>query len=171
MNGDLITRPLLTGHMRCECVNPDGSIAWVEDVANMVTTAGFNYLLDAGFKSGTQIGTWYMGLIANSATAALAIADTIGSHAGWTESTSYSESVRQTWTVGTASGGANTNSAAMAFTINATGVQLYGFFITSVNTKGGVTGTLWSTGAFSTVRFPVTGQILKFTYTITGASS
>ena len=162
--------PLVRGWMDCQCVNEDGTIAWEEHVPNMVSTAGFNYLLDAGFHSGTQVTAWYQGLIANG-TITLAAADTMGSHSGWTEFTSYSESTRQQWTVGAASGGANTNSTAVTFTINATGSQVYGFFITSVNTKSGTTGTLWCTGAFSQVRYPVTGQAMKFTYTITGASS
>ena len=136
-----------------------------------VVTVGFNYLLDAGFVGGTPITTWYMGLISNAATITLASADTMSSHAGWTEFTSYTEATRPQWTVGSASGGANTNSTVVTFTVSGTGNQVYGFFVNSVSTKGGTTGTLWVTGAFSTVRFPTAGQQMKFTYTIRGASS
>lgn len=136
-----------------------------------VTTEGFNYLLNAGFRGSTQISTWYMGLISYSATAALSKADTMSSHTGWSEFTSYDESVRQTWTAIAAAGGAITNTTTVAFTTTGSGNQLYGFFIASNSTKSGTTGTLWVTGAFSTTRFPTAGQVLRFTYTITGASS
>lgn len=171
MNDALTTEPLIEGIWHVECLDPDGTLAWEENVHNMVTTAGFNYLLDAGFVGGTQISTWYLGLITYAATTALAKSDTMASHIGWTEFTSYSEATRQQWTVGAASGGSNTNTAAISTTINATGSQLYGAFICSTNTKGNASGTLWSTLAFSTTRYPTSGQVLRFTYTLTGASS
>lgn len=94
----------------------------------------------------------------------------MSSHAGWTELQDYSESVRQTWSKGAASGGVMTNGTQMSFTINANGKTAKGLFITTVSTKGGTTGTLLSAGAFSAAQAVYNGQVLKATYTITAVS-
>lgn len=115
---------------------------------NLVTTEGKNYLLSAGLDGGTQITTWYLGLTDGTPTAAAG--DTMSSHAGWTEVTTYTEAARQTWTGGTAASGSIDNSDAVAtFTINADSTTVGGAFLASVSTKGGTTGTLYAVGAFT----------------------
>jgi hypothetical protein len=148
-------------------VNPDGSIAWTDDIHNMATTAGLNHMLNTEFGGGTQSTTWYMGVINNSGFSGLAAADTMSSHAGWTEYTSYSESVRQTWTAASAASGSTSNSSTVNFTVNASSTSVYGFFLVSDSTKSGTTGTLFATAALTTVQSPTNGQVLKVTYTIT----
>jgi glycine cleavage system H lipoate-binding protein len=156
-----------SGHFHVECVNPDGSIAWVDDIHNMATTVGLNHMLSTELGAGTQVTAWYLGLISNTGFSALAAGDTMAAHAGWVENQSYAEAARPTWTPGTAASGSITNPSVIAFTINASGQSIYGFFLTSVSTKGGTTGTLFSTGALSAVQSPVNGQVLNVTYTIT----
>lgn len=137
-----------------------------DDFLNGITNQGKNYILDAGFNAITQIGStsWYIGLIDGTGTPALASADNLGSHAGWTEFTSYSGN-RQAWGQGSASGQALTNASAATFNISATGT-LYGIFIASVNTGGTSSNILWSTAAF-TSPVPVTnGDQMKCTYTL-----
>lgn len=115
---------------------------------NLVVTAGLNYSADASLSGGTPITTWYLMLM--SATPTPAAGDTMSSHAGWTEFTGYSESVRQTWTDGGVSSGVVTNSASAAvFTSNANSQSVGGAALTSVSTKSGTTGTLFAAGAFS----------------------
>lgn len=120
------------------------SFAWT----NLIPTVGLNYIADTALSGGTPITTWYLGLTA--ATPSPAAGDTMGSHAGWSYFTGYSESVRQTWTDAGPSAGVVTNAASAAvFTSNADAQTVGGAFLTSVSTKSGSTGTLFACGAFS----------------------
>jgi hypothetical protein len=76
------------------------------DVFNDITNVGKNYILDTMFHDGSQIASsaWCIGLISSSGYTALAAADTMGSHAGWTEFTGYSQGTRVAWAPGAASG-------------------------------------------------------------------
>ena len=111
-----------------------GQIIWEEESPNIVHNGGLDHILDVVFKSGTQIGTWYAGLKGSGTPAA---ADTMSSHASWSEDQNYSESVRQTLTLGSVSSQSVDNSASKAtFTINAT-TTIHGVFVCSNSTKGG----------------------------------
>ncbi len=52
------------------------------------------------------------------------------------------------------------------FTIDAT-CTIRGAFLTSDDTKGGTTGTMWATAAFASTQALVAGQTLTVTYTCT----
>lgn len=132
---------------------------------NTVVNEGKNKLFDVMFRNQTQIATWYIGLIDNASYSASPVTDTAVSHAGWTESTAYSEGVRQTWGVDAAASQQISNSTAAVFSINATAV-LRGIFVTSVNTKGSNTGTLWSTALFPSTLSVTSGDQVKITYTV-----
>jgi len=127
-----------------------------------------NHILDTEFAAGSQVATWYIGLVDNSGWSAFADADTLSSHAGWTESTNYTEANRVEWDEDAASSRSISNSSTANFSLNATG-NLKGIFVTSNNVKStGNTGTLWSTAAFSSVVATSNGDTLKVTYTISG---
>lgn len=134
---------------------------------NDVVNVGKNYILDVMFNGGTQIAnnSWYIGQISNSGYSALAAADTMSSHAGWTEFTNYSQSNRVAWGSGSASSQSVTNATPATFDITATGV-LKGLFVVSNNTKGGTTGTLWATALYSADVNVVNGDQVKVTYTL-----
>lgn len=136
-----------------------------ESFNNGIVTVGKNSLLDVAFRAQTQLTAWYAGLIDNSGFSALSASDTMSSHTGWTESTAYSDSTRISWSPGAASSGSITNGTAMTFNINGT-ATLYGCFIVSNSTKGGTSGTLWSTAAFSSTKSVVNGDQVKLTYTL-----
>src|SRR5262245_19022938 len=93
------------GYFEVECYNPDGSLAWKDRFSNGIVNGALNDILSVYLAGGTQKTTWYLGLINNSGFSALAAADTISSHDGWSESTDYTESVRQTWTPGAPASG------------------------------------------------------------------
>ncbi len=134
---------------------------------NGITDLGMNHVLDVTFHGTSANGTWYGGLIDNSGYTALAAADTMASHAGWNEFTTYSESVRQTWVEGAASSRAMTNSTAMTFSISGSGT-LRGAFLASDSTKSGTSGVLFATGLFGST-YPVTnGDSFKLIYTLSG---
>lgn len=144
----------------------NGEVVWEEWVWNGATTVGLNHMLGATFKSETQNGTWYGGLINNSGFSAIAAADTMSSHAGWTEATTYSASTRPAWTPGTASGGSLAGTGAITWTAN-TSCTIRGLLIVSTNNKGGSTGILWATGLFSSAQSLLNGQTLESSYTTT----
>lgn len=134
---------------------------------NDITNEGKNTIFEVFFHDGTQIASssWFIGLISNSGFSALAAADTMASHSGWTEFTGYSQSTRVAWGPGAAASQSITNSTPATFDINASGT-VKGIFVTSNSTKSGTTGKLWATALFS-ADVPVNnGDQLKVTYTV-----
>ncbi len=140
--------PTFVNTYRFEAHDKDGNLLWVEEVHNLVTTEGKNDVLSKYFKGSSYTAAWYVGI--TGATPTFAAGDVMNSHSGWTEVVAYSESVRQTLTLGTPSSGSVDNSASKAtFTINADGTAIGGGFITSNSTKSGTTGTLYGGAAFT----------------------
>ncbi len=151
-----------------ECFDKDGKLKWVEDIENLVVTAGLNKLLDATFKTGLASPAWYVGL---KGTGTVAAGDTMGSHAGWAEIVPYSDANRPAFTPGTISGGSVDNSASKAsFSINATST-VYGIFTTDDNTKSGTSGTLHGAGDFAASRAVISGDTLNVTVTLTATAA
>jgi hypothetical protein len=142
-----------------ECFDKSGKLKWREEVFNIVVTEGLNNLLDTCLGGTVDETAWYVGLIDNSGFTALAAADTLASHGGWTEFTNYTGN-RQTWTKnGVASGGAMSNSSAKAaFPILGT-ATLNGAFLCSVNT--GTAGKLYGEASFSATRAVENGDTLN----------
>lgn len=156
------------GWFDVECVNPDGSIAWLESFRNGTTTGGLTDRLNGYFNGGTARPNWYLFLVDNAGFAAFATGDTMAAHAGWAESVAYNEANRPAWTPLTVAAASVVNSAVGAFTINAS-VTIKGVGLCSDNTKGGVAGILWADGAFSSPQALVSGQVLNVTYRHTDA--
>lgn len=132
---------------------------------NDVTNAGKNDLFDKYFRNGTTASAWYGGLIDNSGFIAFAAGDTMSSHSGWNEFTTYNESTRVAWGPDAASGQAITNGTKMTYNITGSGT-IKGVFIVTVSTKSGTTGILWSTAAFTTPPPVSNGDQLKVTYNL-----
>jgi hypothetical protein len=159
-----------TGKYTVECYDKDGNLKWVAETPNLVVNVGLQYMAGTALTSTAQITTWYLGLYGSGSTNSPAAGDTMSSHIGWTEVTDYSEANRPTATLAAATN-ANpsvvTNTASKAvFTINGT-TTVGGAFLTSNNTKGGSTGTLFSAADFQAPgdRSVVSGDILNVTYT------
>lgn len=159
-----------TGKYTVECYDKDGNLKWVAETPNLVVNVGLQYMAGTALTSTTQITSWYLGLYGAAASNNPAASDTMSSHIGWTEVTTYSESTRPAATFAAATN-ANpsvvTNSASKAvFTINGT-TTVGGAFLTSNNTKSGTTGTLFSAADFQSPgdRSVVSGDILNVTYT------
>ena len=145
----------------------DGKIINEFDAANGVTNGGLDNILEVAFNAGTQITIWYLGLINDPAT--LAVADTMAAHAGWTENTAYTEANRITIAFDTAASQAVANGTTSAdFSINGAGT-IHGVFVPSINTKGGSTGFLWATAPFAAPLAVTGGDLLEVTYTVSGS--
>lgn len=137
----------LENYYEIECRDKNGNLKWVEKFTNLVTTEGLNDSLDKHLKGSNYTAAWYIGL--TGATPVFAAADTMASHAGWTEVTDYDEESRQIIVFGTVSGGAVDNSLnQVIFTINEDNTGIGGAFIVSNNTKSGTSGILYGGGAF-----------------------
>lgn len=137
---------------------------------NAVNNTAKNAFLDCFFNSGGRNSSYYMSLVDNSGFSTFSAADTISSHAGWTEYINYtisgSGTVRGTWAYGAASGQAVTNSSPVVFDFASSGGVVYGIFITADVTKGGTGALLWSSAAFSATLTVSPGDQLRVTYTV-----
>lgn len=147
--------------------NKDGRLIGLYRVPNGIVDVGMNHILETEFHGGSQVSTWYIGLVDNSGFTAFSDSDTMSSHSGWSESTVYSQSTRPQWTCGAATSRQITNASTVDFSINGS-ATLKGIFITSDNTKSGTSGTLWATAAFSSTVSVQNGDTLKITYTVSG---
>ena len=152
----------VVGMFEVVCRDAAGAVKWAETVRNTFVNAGLNYLLDSGFG-----GTEYLGLKGSGTPNA---ADTMASHATWSEITAYTEGTRPTYSHAAASSQQVTNSASKAtFSINGT-TTIYGIFCTTNSTKGGTTGTLVSATDFASSKSADNGDTLEVTYTVTAAN-
>ena len=147
-----------------------GVLVWEDTFDNLVTTVGKNKYVDSTLKTGSG-GTpaWYVGLVTGpGASNTYAAADTMSSHAGWSESTAYSEGTRQAFTAGTVASGSVDNTASKAvFSINGT-ATIGGCFLVDNSAKGGTTGTLLGVGNFAAGdRSVLNGDSLNVSCTLT----
>lgn len=142
------------------------TVAWEQAIENVVTTAGKNMALDTLFAGSAYTAAWYVGLISSvSYTGVPVAADTMASHSTWTEDVTYSNSARPTAAWASASAGSKALSSAASFTCNGT-ATIKGCFLTTIATKGGTTGTLYSAGLFTGGDQPVTATTtLQVAYT------
>ena len=160
MKNQMKQKSNLKGRFVIEHRDIEGNLKATYEFPNGIVDEGLNHILDTEFHGGSQVGTWYIGLVDNSGWTAFADADTLSSHAGWTEATTYTESNRVEWDEDAAASRSISNSTTADFSVNATG-NLKGIFVSSNNVKStGNTGTLWSTAAFSSVVATANGDSL-----------
>lgn len=159
-----------TGVYVAECYGADGSLKWRDTFDNLVTTVGKNDALDKYLAGSAYTAAWYLGLISSASYSAVAVGDTMASHAGWLEAgaanaPTYSQGARPTAAWAAASAGSKALSAALSYSITGTGT-VKGCFLTSVATKDGTTGILYSAGLFSGGdKALASGDVLNVSYT------
>ena len=129
----------------------------------------------------TTVGP-FLGLINSGGT--FAAADTMTSHAGWTEFTNYTvggSAVRGTavFAASSSSGTTPTNvttcsAASITYTITGAGGTVGGCFLVTgtgaVNTQSSTAGTLYSAGNFSVAKAVTAGDTVAVTYSTTATS-
>jgi hypothetical protein len=154
-----------------QCFDKDGKLKWEASSHNLVVNVGLQDMNTKYFTGSSYTAAWYIGLITGPGSGTtIAAGDTMSSHAGWTENTSYSNATRPAATFGSASladPSEISNSASPAsFSINGT-ATIAGAFLTTSNTKSGTTGTLFSASDFTAPgdRSVVSGDTLNVTYT------
>jgi hypothetical protein len=154
-----------------QCFDAQGNLKWEESTHNLVVNVGLKDMNDKYFSGSGYTAAWYLGLVTGpGAGNTYAAADTMASHAGWTEDAGYSQSTRPACSFGaatTADPSVITNSSSVAvFSINAT-TTVAGAFLTSDDTKSGTSGVLFSVSNFTSPgdRSVVSGDTLNVTYT------
>lgn len=151
----------LGGVFKVQCFDRDGNLRWEDTAKNAVTDQGLNHALDVVFHGTTPVSPWYIGLITGTGT--LVAADTLASHAGWTEGTDYT-GTRKEWTEGAASGKAMTNATVVDFVITGT-MTVQGAFL--CGDDEGTEAVLFCTALFDDGEQAVrSGDMLRVTYTI-----
>lgn len=153
------------GEWHLRALDRRGRTLWRDSIRNLATDEGLAALATDFFAAGTQKPNWYAGLISSSGYTGTAVSDTMVSHSGWSEFTSYVGASRLAWSPLTVSAGIIFNSSAMGFEFTASGT-VKGFFIASDSTKTGTGGTLWSTSLFSAAKTMQAGQIISATYRV-----
>jgi hypothetical protein len=150
-----------------ECVGPDGQIKWADTFHNLVMNGGVQDMNTQYFKGSSYSPTFYLGLVTGPGSGTTyAAGDTLASHAGWTENTSYTGSRVAVifGTATTANPSVISNSASPSvFTMNAT-ATIAGAFLCTV--ASGTSGVLFSAGDFTGGDKSVSsGDTLNVTYT------
>ena len=180
VSASLVTRPGLGesvgagGVYTVTCVGADGVEKWTDTFHNLVMNGGLANMNGVYFASSAQSTTWYLGLVTGPGSGTtFAAADTLASHAGWTESTDYTPSGRKAVTFGaatTANPSVISNSAApTSFSMNAT-ATIAGAFL--CNVASGTSGVLFSAGDFTGGDKSVaSGDTLNVTYTFSLTAS
>jgi hypothetical protein len=173
----------IEGYYHVECRDKDGNFKWEESFPNLVTSIGKQLLLDTLLKgvSYTVVGP-FLGLINSSPT--FLAADTMTSHAGWTEFTNYTvggSAVRGTAvfaassSTGLSPSNVTTSTAtAITYTITGAGGTVAGCFLVTgsgaSSTQSNTSGTLYSAGAFATAKITTVGDTVSVTYSTTAQS-
>jgi hypothetical protein len=158
------------GMFTVQCFDKEGVLKWEASKHNLVVNIGLQDMNTKYFSGSAYTAAWYIGLYGAGASNNPVVGDTMASHAGWVEITAYAQTTRPACTFGTATTAdpsVISNSASVAvYNINVT-TTVGGAFLTSNNTKGGTTGTLFSASDFTAPgdRSVVNGDTLNVTYT------
>ena len=166
------------------CRDAEGNVKWEDQFPNLVNAVGKQLMLDT-LLSGTSYTTVgpFLGLI-SGASPTFAAADTMVTHAGWTEFINYTvggSAVRGTavFTSATSTGTTPANvttkaAAAITYTITGAGGTVGGCFLVTgsgaSSTLSNTGGTLYSAGAFAVAKITTAGDTVSVTYSTTATS-
>lgn len=155
------------GIFTVQCFDSEGNLKWEEKAHNLVVNEGLQDMNAKYFTGSTYTAAWYLGLITGpAASTSISANDTLATHAGWSENTSYSGN-RKAVTFGSptlADPSVISNTASPAqFSMTGT-TTIAGAFLTNVNT--GTSGILFSASDFQAPgdRSVVSGDTLNVTY-------
>lgn len=149
------------------CRDAQGNHKWTDIFHNLVVNEGLQDMNTKYFKGSAYTAAWYLGIIDGAgASNTFSAADTLASHAGWTENTAYSGNrVAVTFgTATTADPSVITNSGTPSvFTMTSNSQTISGAFLTTA--VSGTSGVLFSANNFSGGDKAVdSGDTLSVTY-------
>lgn len=158
MNEGIHESARATGVYEAVLRDKDGNVKWEDVIENVVTTPGRNLALDTFLAGSAYTVTGpFMGLISSvSFGAGPVAADTMSSHAGWTEAGNANApqytAPRKIAAWNAASGATKALSAGLVFSFTAAGT-VKGAFLAygagAVSTIDNTAGTLYSAGLFA----------------------
>jgi hypothetical protein len=155
------------GVFTISCYDSEGREKWVDIAPNLVVNTGLQDMNSKYFAGSGYTAAWYIGLVNNtSASTTFSGGDTLASHAGWDENSSYSGN-RKAASFGAATladpSNINNASSTASFTMTAN-ATISGAFLTNVAT--GTSGLLFSVSDFQSPgdRTVVSGDVLNVTY-------
>jgi hypothetical protein len=174
----------LEGSYHVVCRDADGNVKWEDGFPNLVNAVGKQLMLDTLLSGSayTTVGP-FLGLV-SGASPTFAAADTMTSHAGWSEFINYTvggSAVRGTASFSAASstGTTPTNvttkaASAITYTVTGAGGTIGGCFLVTgsgaVSTQSSTAGTLYSAGAFASAKVVTVGDTVSVTYSTTATS-
>ena len=174
----------IEGAYHVVCRDVEGNIKWEDQFPNLVVAVGKQLMLDTLLSGSayTTVGP-FLGLI-SGASPTFAAADTMASHAGWTEFTAYTvggSAVRGTASFSSATSAGTTPAnvttkpaTAITYTVTGAGGTISGCFLVTgtgaVSTISSTAGTLYSEGNFSTAKTVTSGDTVTVTYSTTATS-
>jgi hypothetical protein len=174
----------IEGYYHVECRDENGNLKWEEQFPNLVVAVGKQLMLDTLLRGSayTVVGP-YLGLISGTGNT-FAAADTMTSHAGWTEFINYTvggSAVRGTavFAASTSSGTTPSNittsaASSITYTITGAGGTVGGCFLVTgagaSSAQSNTSGTLYSAGAFGTAKITTVGDTVSVTYSTTATS-
>jgi hypothetical protein len=159
------------GVFTIQCHDAMGNFKWEAVSHNLVVNVGLQDMNAKYFTGSGYTAAWYLGLWGAAASNTPAATDTMTSHPGWTEFTSYLSATRPAAVFSgatAASPSTISNAAAPAsFTISGAGGTVGGAFLTTSNVKGGTAGLLFSGSDFAAPgdRSAIAGDIITLVYT------
>lgn len=174
-SGEAAEQAVLCGVYTFECYGPDGQLKWTDTVENTVATVGKNLALDTFLAgSGYTVVGPFLGLISSVSFSAISAADTMSSHAGWTEAGVTNAPTytvpRKTAAWSAAAAGAKALSSALSFAITGTGTIKGAFMVYgtgAVSTVDNTSGTLLSAGLFTgSDRAVLSGDTVNVSYSL-----
>jgi len=149
------------------CMDKDGNEKWVDIAPNLVVNTGLQDMNTKFFTGSAYTAAWYIGLVnGTSTTTTFSGGDTLATHAGWTENSSYAGNRKAaSFSTATLADPSNINNSASAasFTMSAN-ATIAGAFLANVAT--GTSGLLFSAADFQSPgdRTVVSGDVLNITY-------
>lgn len=156
------------------CHDKDGVLRWSEETPNLVVNTGLQNMNARYFAGTSYTSSFYLGLISGpGASNTYSAADTLASHSGWTEFTSYSGS-RKAGVFGSATAAdpsvINNSASPASFLISASGT-ISGVFLCTV--ASGTSGILFSASNLQSPgdRSVYSGDTLTITYTFNLAAA
>ena len=149
-------------------------LKWEDEIKNLLVDTGRNEYLSRLWKATAFTSAHFLGLI-TGLTPTIAAADTMVSHAGWTEFTQYSTTSGNRPSLTSALGAvaaASLSSSAISYLVNANGIDCNGAFTSTSSQVGASGGTLITAGTFTQGNKSVdSGDLLQVTMTFTMAAA
>lgn len=143
-----------------ECFAADGTKKWEETAENLLPNESVAYFLNTGLAGGTQLTSWYVGLLDEAHVPA--ITDTMTTMVA-KEADAYSGTNRIALTPDAIAGGVFANVAAPSEFTFTGGATIRGGFITSNITRGNTSGLLLSVVALSSPKVMAATDVLQVT--------